>query len=180
MVFPCEALPNCHHDMMAECNRTAPSMKTLTLLGSTGSIGTNTLDVVRRNRHQYQVYALAAGQNVDLLASQIRGIPSQSCSRGNVRRSAPPHRSALGGAGLSRSEWPELLSGDAARVSRHGRRVRYGNFGDRGGGWFGGHLPSRSGRGKRIGLANKEVLVSGGKLVMEAVRESRSRAGADR
>ena len=46
-------------------------MKTLTVLGSTGSIGTNTLDVVRRNRRQYQVYALVAGHNVDALAAQI-------------------------------------------------------------------------------------------------------------
>ena len=46
-------------------------MKTLTVLGSTGSIGTNTLDVVRRNRHLYQVYALVAGHNVDTLAAQI-------------------------------------------------------------------------------------------------------------
>src|SRR5205809_403856 len=47
-------------------------MKTLTVLGSTGSIGANTLDVVRHNRHRFQVYALAAGQNADLLSSQIR------------------------------------------------------------------------------------------------------------
>ena len=46
-------------------------MKTLTVLGSTGSIGTNTLDVVRHGRHLYQVYALVAGHNVELLASQI-------------------------------------------------------------------------------------------------------------
>ena len=46
-------------------------MKTLTILGSTGSIGTNTLDVVRHNRHLYQVYALAAGKNVEALAFQI-------------------------------------------------------------------------------------------------------------
>ena len=47
------------------------AMKTLTILGSTGSIGTNTLDVVRRNRHLYRVFALAAGHNAALLASQI-------------------------------------------------------------------------------------------------------------
>ena len=47
------------------------AMKTLTVLGSTGSIGTNTLDVVRRNRHLYQVYALVAGHNIELLAAQI-------------------------------------------------------------------------------------------------------------
>ena len=39
-------------------------MKTLAVLGSTGSIGTNTLDVVRRNRHLYQVYSLVAGRSV--------------------------------------------------------------------------------------------------------------------
>ena len=46
-------------------------MRMLTVLGSTGSIGTNTLDVVRRNLHHYGVYALVAGQNVDTLAAQI-------------------------------------------------------------------------------------------------------------
>ena len=46
-------------------------MKILAVLGSTGSIGTNTLDVVRRNRHLYQVYALVAGHNVEILAAQI-------------------------------------------------------------------------------------------------------------
>ena len=44
----------------------------LTILGSTGSIGTNTLDVVRQNPEQFRVFALAAGRNVELLARQIR------------------------------------------------------------------------------------------------------------
>ena len=46
-------------------------MKILTVLGSTGSIGTNTLDVVRRNSGEYRIFALAAGRNVELLAAQI-------------------------------------------------------------------------------------------------------------
>ena len=46
-------------------------MKRLAIVGSTGSIGTNTLDVVRRSRHLYEVYALAAGQNISVLTSQI-------------------------------------------------------------------------------------------------------------
>src|ERR1035438_10777325 len=46
-------------------------MRTLTVLGSTGSIGTNTLDVVRRNRQLYRIYALVAGRNVETLAKQI-------------------------------------------------------------------------------------------------------------
>jgi len=46
-------------------------MKRLSVLGSTGSIGTNTLDVVRRFRDRFQIVALAAGRNVDLLAEQV-------------------------------------------------------------------------------------------------------------
>ena len=45
-------------------------MKNLTILGSTGSIGCNTLDIVRR-RDDFRVFALVAGQNIELLASQI-------------------------------------------------------------------------------------------------------------
>src|SRR5271169_561415 len=43
----------------------------LTLLGSTGSIGTSTLDVVRRWPERFGIYALVAGRNVELLARQI-------------------------------------------------------------------------------------------------------------
>ena len=43
----------------------------LTLLGSTGSIGTSTLDVVRMWPERFGIYALAAGRNVELLARQI-------------------------------------------------------------------------------------------------------------
>ena len=46
-------------------------MTYLTLLGSTGSIGTSTLDVVRRWPERFGIYALVAGRNVELLARQI-------------------------------------------------------------------------------------------------------------
>lgn len=46
-------------------------MKRLVVLGSTGSIGTQTLDVVRRNTDKYSVVALACGHNIDLLRKQI-------------------------------------------------------------------------------------------------------------
>src|SRR5450631_1979971 len=45
--------------------------RTVTILGSTGSIGTNTLDVVRQNSDCFHVFALAAGRNIELLAQQI-------------------------------------------------------------------------------------------------------------
>ena len=145
-------------------------MRTLTVLGSTGSIGTNTLDVVRRNRHLYEVYALAAGQNVDALLPQVLEfhpkVVALATSDGLNRLS-----NRLTAAGLPRTEWPELLWGDAARVQVAtaseidtmisaivgvaGLEATY----------------EAIRRGKRVGLANKEVLVSGGKLVMQAVRE---------
>ena len=48
------------------------AIKRLSILGSTGSIGTNTLDVVRRFRDRFRILVLAAGKNVKLLANQIR------------------------------------------------------------------------------------------------------------
>lgn len=47
-------------------------MKVLSILGSTGSIGTQTLDIVRANKEELRVGALAAGSNIDLLEKQIR------------------------------------------------------------------------------------------------------------
>jgi 1-deoxy-D-xylulose-5-phosphate reductoisomerase len=47
-------------------------MKNISLLGSTGSIGVNTLDVVERNPESFQVLAMSAGSNIDLFAEQVR------------------------------------------------------------------------------------------------------------
>jgi 1-deoxy-D-xylulose-5-phosphate reductoisomerase len=144
-------------------------MKTLAVLGSTGSIGTNTLDVVRRNRHLYQVYSLVAGHNFDLLASQILEFQPRFvavASEVTLRSLAD----ALLSAGLPRSEWPELAWGDAARVTA----VRSPRVDTVISAIVG--IPGLEATyeaiclGKRVGLANKEVLVSGGALVMEAVR----------
>src|SRR5256885_15817380 len=47
-------------------------MKALTILGSTGSVGTQALDVVRRNADRFKVVGLSAGTNQELLVGQIR------------------------------------------------------------------------------------------------------------
>jgi 1-deoxy-D-xylulose-5-phosphate reductoisomerase len=147
-------------------NRTA--MKTITVLGSTGSIGTNTLDVVRRSRHLYEVYALVAGQNIALLSSQIQEFRPKvavvATSEGLTRLSE-----RLEAAAFPRADWPELLTGDAARV-----QVAIAGEVDTVISAIVGVAGLEATyeavcRGKRVGLANKEVLVSGGKLVMEAV-----------
>src|SRR5215467_4396940 len=92
-----------------------PTMKTLTVLGSTGSIGTSTLDVIRNNRHLYEVYALVAGTNVEVLAFQIvefrPSVVAVATADGLERL-----KDRLVQLGLPKSGWPELLWGDAARV----------------------------------------------------------------
>src|SRR5436853_7916260 len=90
-------------------------MQNITILGSTGSIGTNTLDVVRQNRPRYEVFALAAGGNVEALCSQIlefRPKVAVLASESGITEL----RSRLMEAGLDRVDWPELLSGPMALV----------------------------------------------------------------
>src|SRR5579872_5844043 len=157
-------------DIMADNARFGTPMKILTVLGSTGSIGTNTLDVLRRNRHQYQVYALAAGRNVEVLTPQIVEFRPKVAV---VATSADLDRlsKSLESSGLARKDWPQLDSGTAARLAiataREVDTVISAIVGVAG-------LEATYGAvrcGKRVGLANKEVLVSSGKLVMDAVRE---------
>ena len=149
----------------------SPQMRTLTVLGSTGSIGTNTLDVVRRNRELYRVYALVAGRNAEALAKQIVEFRPQVAVLATPEALARL-RELLADSGLARTEWPELLADEAARiqvsVAPEVDTVISAIVGVAG-------LPATYEairRGKRVGLASKEVLVCSGKLVMEAVRES--------
>jgi len=146
-------------------------MKSLTLLGSTGSIGANTLDVVRRNRDLYRVHALAAGHNVEAILQQIIEFRPEVAV---LATSEDIHRlsAALSDSGLPRPNWPELAFGPAALVDAAttstvdmvisaivgvaGLEATY----------------EAVRLGKRVGLANKEVLVSAGRLVMDAVKES--------
>jgi 1-deoxy-D-xylulose-5-phosphate reductoisomerase len=156
--------------MMADTSEGAAAMRTLTVLGSTGSIGTNTLDVVRRSRHQYQVYALAAGRNIDSLVSQVLEFRPKVAVVATAEGFAQlSHR--LAETELPRGEWPQLSWGEAALVeiaaASEVDTVISAIVGVSG-------LPATYEavrRGKRVGLANKEVLVSGGRLVMAAVRE---------
>jgi 1-deoxy-D-xylulose-5-phosphate reductoisomerase len=146
-------------------------MPNLTILGSTGSIGVNTLDVVRQNSHRYQVYGLAAGRNIDLLADQIREFRPRVAAVATAEGVDLLARK-LTEAGLDRTDWPDLESGPQARIAISTARetdiVISAIVGVTG--LAATYEAVRA--GKRVGLANKEVLVSAGELVMQAVRES--------
>lgn len=148
-------------------------MTTLTVLGSTGSIGVSTLDVVGRHPEQYSVFALVAGQNTDLLAQQIarfRPHVAVVASSSNI----PNLIDSLTATGLARNLWPTLSAGEQAKID-----VSTANEVD----FVMSAIVGVSGleatyaailAGKRIGLANKEVLVASGKLVVEAARASKT------
>ena len=148
----------------------AAPMRTLSVLGSTGSIGTSTLDVVRRTPNLYKVHALAAGRNTELLAAQILEFrPAVAVTA--TAQGLDELCGKLSASGLPRAEWPELAFGAAARVAiataPEADTVVSAIVGVAG--LEATYEAVR--RGKRVGLANKEVLVSGGRLVMDAVRE---------
>ena len=60
-------------------------MKKISVLGSTGSIGTQTLEVVRQNKDELEVTALAAGTNVDLIEKQIREFMPKIAAMGDEK-----------------------------------------------------------------------------------------------
>ena len=55
-------------------------MKRITLLGSTGSIGLNALEIIRQNPEKYRIIALSAGRNIDLLLKQIEEFRPKAVS----------------------------------------------------------------------------------------------------
>ncbi|MFB3779435.1 MAG: 1-deoxy-D-xylulose-5-phosphate reductoisomerase [Bryobacteraceae bacterium] len=148
-------------------------MKTVTILGSTGSIGKNTLDVIRRSRHLYRVFALVAGQNVDELVAQILEFRPEMVV---VATDEALHRlvKRLQQVALPRREWPQLSSGAAARVEAAvAAGVTFVMAAIVGvAGLEATHAAVEA--GKAIGLANKELLVASGDLLMKTVARSGS------
>ena len=145
-------------------------MKLITVLGSTGSIGRNTLDVVRQKRHEVGVYALVAGRNLKELARQIAEFrPALAVVAEEA--SIAPLIELLAQAGMTSSTRPDLAWGEpsymAAAIAPEVDFVMSAIVGVAGLEATYQALRAR----KRVGLANKETLVAGGRLVMDAVRE---------
>ena len=90
-------------------------MQKLTILGSTGSIGLSTLDVVRRRRERYCIHALVAGWNANELANQIQEFRPQVAVVATKQAQADLI-GRLEESALPRREWPELAFGAEARV----------------------------------------------------------------
>jgi 1-deoxy-D-xylulose-5-phosphate reductoisomerase len=140
------------------------SMHGISLLGSTGSVGNSTLAVVDAFRERLRVVAMAAGSNVDLLAEQARRYRPELLS---VRTAEDAARLAehLG------AEAPEIVWGESGNiaVAEHpdAETVVAAIVG------AAGTPPVHAAllKGKRVAIANKEVLVAAGDVMEEAVRQ---------
>ncbi|MBK1989082.1 1-deoxy-D-xylulose-5-phosphate reductoisomerase [Sphaerospermopsis aphanizomenoides BCCUSP55] len=139
-------------------------MKAITLLGSTGSIGTQTLDIVSEHPDKFRIVGLAAGRNVELFAAQIRQFRPQIAAI-----SAADKLPELQEAIKDLNPQPILLAGEAGviEVARYGdsQSVVTGIVG------CAGLLPTIAAieAGKDIALANKETLIAGGPVVLPLV-----------
>ena len=130
-------------------------MKRIALLGSTGSIGTQTLDVVRKHPDRFRIVALAAGSNAELLASQVDEFRPALAVLGAGLPDVP--------AGVAAGTGPEAVAEAAAHPDAD--LVLNALVGSA------GLLPTLAAldAGKTLALANKESLIAGGSLVMRRV-----------
>ena len=138
--------------------------KRVTVLGSTGSVGANTIDLIERNRNAYEVEALTANRNVTGLADQAIKLDAR------MAVVADPDcylelKSALSGTGIEAAAGPDALVDAAERPSDWVMAAIVGSAGLR---------PTLAAvrRGITVGLANKECLVSAGEFFVNEVRKN--------
>lgn len=144
-------------------------MKYLTILGSTGSIGVNTLNVVRGNSERYRVEALAAGSNIPLLLVQIKEFTPRQVV---VRDESLADKLK---ASLNTTSKPEVLwgmKGYCEVAAAHGIDMVVSAMAG-----SAGLIPTLAAitAGKDIALANKEIMVMAGELVTNNAKSSGSK-----
>src|SRR3990172_1398417 len=139
-------------------------MKNIAILGSTGSIGRNTLEVIAQNRERFRVVALSAGNNIDLLEQQIKTFGPALVAMAD-KDAAQVLRKRVKGT--------EILSGmdgiNHVAAYADADFVLSAIVGSA------GLLPTITAikAGKTVGLANKEALVMAGDIVMKEAKKNR-------
>jgi 1-deoxy-D-xylulose-5-phosphate reductoisomerase len=141
-------------------------MKKIAILGSTGSIGRSTLEVVASNRENYKVVALSAGKNIELLAQQIRSFRPEVVAVADKKSADTLSK---------RVDSVEILSG--AEGINYVASYEGSDFVISSIVGSAGLMPTLAAirAGKTVGLANKEALVMAGEIVMRESREKRKR-----
>src|SRR5438874_9810864 len=146
--------------------RAGDQPRRVSILGSTGSIGRSTVDLLLRNREAFTVEALTANHNTELLAEQARALGARFAAVADPA-DYPALRDALAGTGIA------TASGRAALVEAVERPCD----------WVMACIVGAAGleptlaavrQGRMVAFANKEVLVSAGSLFMREVRTHRA------
>ena len=141
-------------------------MKTIALLGSTGSIGRNALEVIAKNPQQYRVEALVAGQNISLLAEQVERFRPRLAAVLNAEP-ARELRESLGPGTSTEVLWGR--EGGLRAATLEGVDTVISAITG-----AAGLEPTYAAvrAGKNVALANKETLVMAGDLVMRKAAET--------
>lgn len=139
----------------------------ISIFGATGSIGENTVDLIRRDPDAYDVVALSGGRNVARLAEQARALRAEVAVTAFPEH-LPALRDALAGSGVDAAAGPQALE-DAAR--RPADWIMSAIVG------FAGLPPGLAAleQGATLALANKESLVCAGPLLMATARKHNAR-----
>jgi 1-deoxy-D-xylulose-5-phosphate reductoisomerase len=138
-------------------------MKRITILGSTGSIGRNTLEVIKQNSEEFSAVALTAGRNIDLFERQIKSFRPEIVAVADKKTAAQLHR---------RVKRVEILAGEegisAVASYEDSDFVVSAIVGSA------GLVPTLAAirAGRSVGLANKETLVVAGEIVMREARRN--------
>ncbi len=137
----------------------------VTILGSTGSVGQSTVDLIARDPASYRVEALVAGNSVEALAEQARRLNARVAVVANPQRYRAL-KDALAGTAVEAAAGPEAVIEAASRPTAEWVMAAIVGFA--------GLAPvlAAARRGALVALANKEALVCAGSLLTEAIRES--------
>jgi len=138
-------------------------MKYVSILGSTGSIGTQTLQIIEDNPDKVKVVGLTTNENIDLLEKQILIFQPKVVAVMNIEKANELHKRLKG-----KTEVLSGLNGLCAVASLSDADITLTAVSG-----MIGLLPTLEAidKGKDIALANKETLVSGGHIVMERAKE---------
>ncbi|MBO5716775.1 MAG: 1-deoxy-D-xylulose-5-phosphate reductoisomerase [Alistipes sp.] len=138
-------------------------MERVTILGSTGSIGVQTLDIIRRHPERFRVSSLVAHSRWQQLAEQAREFQAESVVIGN-KEYYPQLKEALSDTNI------KVLAGDQ-EINHVAESYRSDTLVNALVGYAGLHPTALAiESGKRIALANKETLVVGGDIIMAAAK----------
>jgi 1-deoxy-D-xylulose-5-phosphate reductoisomerase len=136
----------------------------ISILGSTGSVGCSTVDLIERQRENFAVEALTANTNVELLADQARRLRPKLAVVADASR-YKALKEALAGTDVEAAAGTEAVVAAAERPADWVMAAIVGAAG------LASTLAALK-RGAVVGLANKETLVCAGDLVMQTLRDS--------